>query len=167
VDYRVGSEGLFTPVGGYSDPEVWGPSYRLYTFGHALDNQSDPVFIRIAALAPSVGSGSRDTLAIDNLLIAYTAVPEPSTAGSAAALGLAALGMVRTWRKRGYFFKLNRKVSVTRPKKPFLAGAGAATGASDSQGPPHNEQKARTPPDTRWTSRTHAGQSAWLHFEHL
>lgn len=58
-------------------------------FGTALDNSSQPVWIRIIAVTASTGSGNRPTSGIDDLVLNYTggaACTPPVTQASAAAL---------------------------------------------------------------------------------
>ncbi len=72
VDYGLGdSPASFTAVGAYSDPANFGATHRSLSFGTALDNQNQTVWVRIVALAPSSGSGSRDTFGIDNFVLTY------------------------------------------------------------------------------------------------
>jgi hypothetical protein len=78
VDYGIGATPTtFTPiatvpttlaVGGYhfNDTNV------IATFGSAIDNQSQPVWIRISALSKSSGSGNRSTIGIDDFVLTYT-----------------------------------------------------------------------------------------------
>jgi len=81
IDYGIGaSPASFTALTTYSDPGVFG-STPLSITGAALtslSNQSN-VWIRVTALSASTGSNSRDTFAIDNFSLSYSAVPEPST----------------------------------------------------------------------------------------
>ena len=46
---------------------------RTISFGNALDNQAQPIWIRVVALDLSTGSGSRDTFGIDNFRLNYQA----------------------------------------------------------------------------------------------
>jgi hypothetical protein len=66
-----------------------------------IDNQSGAVWLRIVALAPTIGSDNRDTFGIDNFSLSYSAVPEPSTfiAGALLALPFGVQG-VRYLRNR-------------------------------------------------------------------
>src|SRR5581483_3105467 len=75
VDYAIGpSPSAFTPVGTYTDPGGFGTTNKTFTFGGALDNQSQTVWIRVVTLAASTGSGSRDTVGIDNFTLSYNPV---------------------------------------------------------------------------------------------
>lgn len=56
-----------------------------------LSNLSNGYF-RVAALTAATGTGSRDTIGIDNFSLTYTVVPEPST--YALLFGVCALGFV-------------------------------------------------------------------------
>ncbi len=73
VDYGLGaSPTTFTPVTTVTSG-TFGSQTVTANFGTALDNQSGPVFIRIVALTGSSGTtGSRDTVAIDDLSLAFT-----------------------------------------------------------------------------------------------
>lgn len=73
IDYAVGNNpSSFTAVGTFPDPGAFGATNLTFSFGNALDNQSENVWIRIVALSASVGSGSRDIFAIDNFLLTWT-----------------------------------------------------------------------------------------------
>jgi len=69
IDYRIGDTGPFVPVSVWSDPGIWGGT-RVSVLLPGTRNRQDPVYIRIAALDPSTGSGTRDTIAVDNIEIA-------------------------------------------------------------------------------------------------
>jgi hypothetical protein len=96
IEYGIGtSPASFTSLGTWSDPGALGTntiSFTTSSFGTALNNQSN-IWFRVVALSDTTGSGSRDTVAIDNFSI--TAVPEP-----AAALlgGFGLLGLLRRRR---------------------------------------------------------------------
>lgn len=81
IDYAIGNTpSSFTSLGTYSDPVEFGVTTRNISFGSALNNQTENVWIRIAALGGSTGAGSRDTFGIDNLSLSWTSVgtqPEP------------------------------------------------------------------------------------------
>ncbi len=88
LQYGVGpSPSTFTTLGTYNDPGVFGSTSFAFTnadFGTALDNQANVTF-RIVALTASAGSGSRDTVGIDNFSLTSSApitpvqIPEPAT----------------------------------------------------------------------------------------
>lgn len=82
----------------WSDPGTFG-STSVSSGGviSALANQSS-AYIRFVALSAATGSSSRDTIAIDNFSMSFSAVPEPST--YAALLGAAALGLTLVRRRR-------------------------------------------------------------------
>lgn len=64
----------------------------------AIDNQSS-VYFRIAALSAASGSGSRDTIAVDNFQLNYSAIPE--LANTVLLTGLATvMGCVAMRRRR-------------------------------------------------------------------
>ncbi|HVZ60269.1 MAG TPA: immunoglobulin domain-containing protein, partial [Terriglobales bacterium] len=83
IDYGIGSTPAnFISLGTYTDPGTFGATRRTFSFGNALDNQSQTVWIRIVALANSTGSGSRDTFGIDNFNLSYTSFSDTHTAPS-------------------------------------------------------------------------------------
>jgi hypothetical protein len=79
VDYGLGENpASFVAVGTCTDPGSYGSTPKTFTFGGALDNQNQTVWIRVVALAVSTGTGSRDAMGIDNVLLSYdTAVAAP------------------------------------------------------------------------------------------
>ena len=89
IQYGVGSNPTtFTTLGTYPDPNTFGTTTSTFTttnFGSDLNNQSS-IYFRIAALAASSGTGSRDTVGIDNFnltssgpITPLAVVPEPAT----------------------------------------------------------------------------------------
>lgn len=100
IDYGLGmSPASFAPLGTYPDPGIFGTV--TFAAGGAslgnMDNQSD-VWIRIVALEATSGSGSRDTMAIDNVHLVYSPVPEIATCGLLT--GLAAFAWMAVHRGR-------------------------------------------------------------------
>ncbi|MGH7937248.1 MAG: hypothetical protein ACRD5Z_07360 [Bryobacteraceae bacterium] len=81
IQYGIGiTPTNFTTLATYTDPGTFGLTNFTFTpanFGVNLDNQNS-VYFRVVALEPSTGSGSRDTVGIDNLMVTATAIPEPS-----------------------------------------------------------------------------------------
>jgi len=81
IQYGVGaSPSSFTTLGTWSDPGSFGTTPFNFTtaqFGTALDNQSN-LYFRVVALTASTGTGSRDTIGLDNFSITAAAIPEPS-----------------------------------------------------------------------------------------
>jgi hypothetical protein len=97
LEYRVGPNGSFTSLGTY----LTGAPFNSSTLSansltlSALNNQSDSVLIRIRGIS-TTGTGSLDTLGIDNFTLTYAAVPEPSTyAAILGALALVGAGLHR------------------------------------------------------------------------
>ena len=77
IDYAFGnSPGAFTPVWTNSDPGIFGAMPRAISFGSALDDRAQAVWIRVVALDPAAGGGSRDTFGVDNFKLSF----EPATA---------------------------------------------------------------------------------------
>ncbi|MBE7158861.1 MAG: PEP-CTERM sorting domain-containing protein [Rhodospirillales bacterium] len=98
IDYRIGTTGAFTVLGTFADPGAFGSTPSTFSFGNALDNQASSVQIRVSALTASTGTGTRDTLAVDDFNLTYqAAVPEPSTY---ATMALGVLGMFAVLRAR-------------------------------------------------------------------
>jgi len=84
VDYGIGSNpGNFVALGTYTalgngNGGVFGATHKTFSFGKELDNQSDPMFIRIVNLSvsgSSSGSGPyRPTVGIDNFALSWTVI---------------------------------------------------------------------------------------------
>jgi hypothetical protein len=74
IQYAVGnSPNLFTTLGSYSDPGVFGATRQTFYLGADASNCSSNVWIRIVALSAAAGSaGSRDTFGIDNFSLSWT-----------------------------------------------------------------------------------------------
>ncbi|MES2702297.1 MAG: T9SS type A sorting domain-containing protein [Bacteroidota bacterium] len=77
VDYGIGaSPTSFTPATAVgtmvTGNKVFSNNTITVNFGSALDNKSTPVWIRVAALAGSTGSGNRPSTAIDDFTLTYT-----------------------------------------------------------------------------------------------
>jgi len=86
LDYAVGNTpSSFTSMGTYTNfantnGGVFGATTQTFNFGSVLDDQSENVWIRVAALATTTGSGSRPTFGIDNFNLGWTnvaSVPKP------------------------------------------------------------------------------------------
>jgi trimeric autotransporter adhesin len=74
VDFAVGaSPTSFLSAGTVEDPRVFGRTNVSFSFGGALDDQNNPVWIRIAALSITTpNSGNRSTVALDNFSLSWT-----------------------------------------------------------------------------------------------
>jgi len=73
IDYGIGANpAQFTPVWTNPDPGSFGATTTLISFGPNMDNQAQPVWIRVVALSPTAGSGSRDTFGIDDFDLSYS-----------------------------------------------------------------------------------------------
>ena len=109
IDYGLGaSPAAFVPVGSYTDPGSFGTTNRTFSFGGALDNQSQPIWIRIVTLSASSGTGSRDTVGIDNFKLSYTsASPAPVD------IQLAGTNAILSWTNAS--FLLQAAPDVTGP----------------------------------------------------
>jgi hypothetical protein len=72
VQYAIGdSPSSFVTLGDYSDPGVFGATTRTYHLGADASGSTSNVWIRIAALSPAGGSGTRDTFGIDNFSLSW------------------------------------------------------------------------------------------------
>ena len=100
LEYGVGEAGNFTQVGSTynTGTEFSQTDYSVNSVTlSAMNDQSDTVYIRLRGTTSS-GTGALDGVGIDNFSLTYSAVPEPSS--FAALIGLGALGMVATRRRR-------------------------------------------------------------------
>ncbi len=95
IDYGIGANPTsFTPVWTNSDPGVFGATTVILALGRDLDDQPEPVWIRVVALSATAGGGSRDTFGIDDLVLSYG----PSgTASSPLHIELSGTNVVLTW----------------------------------------------------------------------
>jgi hypothetical protein len=113
IDYGIGSQpAQFVSVDAYADPGAFGCARRTIPFGTALDNQSQSVCIRIVALENAIGSGSRDTFAIDNVTLTYA----PASGGISP--------VPLTWEKQGETLMLtwtNAAFSLQSASSPAAA----------------------------------------------
>ncbi|MDB6029009.1 MAG: type sorting protein [Verrucomicrobiales bacterium] len=75
IDYSIGNTpAIFTSLGTFADPGVFGTTVKTFSLGTALDNQGQNVWIRVVALGATTGSSNRDTFAVDNFSLTYNAV---------------------------------------------------------------------------------------------
>jgi hypothetical protein len=73
MEYAVGnSPASFSALGTFADPGIVGVTHASYPLGLAANNQSQNVWIRIAALSASSGGGPRDSFGVDNVQIGFT-----------------------------------------------------------------------------------------------
>ncbi len=73
LDYRIGT-GLFTTLGTYADPGIFGSTPTTGTLGVNANNQAQAVEFRISALTSSTGTGSRDSFGIDDFKVKATPI---------------------------------------------------------------------------------------------
>ncbi|HMP82917.1 MAG TPA: immunoglobulin domain-containing protein [Verrucomicrobiota bacterium] len=123
LDYGIGNTPTsFTPLGTYTNWGtntifgVFGRTNQTFSFGTALNNQPENVWIRIAALSPTTGTQSRGTFAIDNFSLSWsnvsitteppqiTSQPQSRTneVGTTAAFTVGAIGtapLIYQWKK--------------------------------------------------------------------
>ena len=91
VDYGFGStpttfnNATTAPVTLTTTLGTWGSTSVTVNFGSALNNQSGPVWIRIAAKSASSGTGSRPVTAIDDFNLTWAASPSITGAATATA----------------------------------------------------------------------------------
>ncbi len=117
IDYGIGNDpASFTAVWTNTDSGVFGAATRVVSFGTALDNQAQGVWIRIAAIDPTTGSGSRDTFGIDNFRLSY------STQGTVSPipLGIQSVGgdAVLTWSNASFALQAAPSVTGTYTNVP-------------------------------------------------
>ena len=80
VQYAVGnSPDAFTTLGTYTNSNNFGATAETYNLGSDANNASSSVWIRIAALSPATGGGSRATFGIDNFSLSWNAKTGPVT----------------------------------------------------------------------------------------
>ena len=73
VQYAVGnSPDAFTTLGTCANSNNFGATTETYSLGSDADNISSNVWIRIAALSPATGGGSRATFGIDNFSLSWS-----------------------------------------------------------------------------------------------
>jgi hypothetical protein len=75
LDYRIGDSGAFTSLHVWDDPGEWGGT-RISSCLPGTRNCRQPVYVRVVALDASTGSGSRDTVAVDNIEFACRRIPD-------------------------------------------------------------------------------------------
>ena len=91
VDYGFGStpttfnNATTAPVTLTTTSGTWGSTSVTVNFGSALNNQSGPVWIRIAAKSASSGTGSRPVTAIDYFNLTWAASPSITGAATSTA----------------------------------------------------------------------------------
>ncbi|MGY6561642.1 MAG: beta strand repeat-containing protein, partial [Luteibaculaceae bacterium] len=78
VQYSTNGGSVWTSLGTYTDPGVFGSTNATYSFGNAIDNNPNNILIRVVALAGSTGSGSRDTYAIDDFELSWSPLTPPT-----------------------------------------------------------------------------------------
>jgi hypothetical protein len=72
VQYAIGNSPVsFTTLGTYTNATVFGATTQTYNLGTNANNLSSNIWIRIAALSPATGSGSRATFGIDNFSLSW------------------------------------------------------------------------------------------------
>jgi hypothetical protein len=104
VRYGTGaSPSSFTTVGTISTDSLGNGTFGSTLFGPTslggINDSPNAVWIQVAALNGSTGSGNDDTFAIDDVQLTYSPVPEPATVGLVAAAGLGAAALVRRPRR--------------------------------------------------------------------
>jgi hypothetical protein len=104
VEYRVGISGNFIQIGTSYTTSDLAANFVDFNVRQltnislaALDDQAEPVFIRVRGTTSS-GSTNLDTIGLDNFVLTYSAVPEPSAFVAWSAL--AAFGWAGTRRRR-------------------------------------------------------------------
>lgn len=84
LQYSTNGGGAWTTLGtDFITSGSFGSTSLNYNFGTALDNKATTVLIRVASLAASTGSGSRDSYGIDDFVLTWTNTPTPSVVTNA------------------------------------------------------------------------------------
>jgi hypothetical protein len=103
LDYALGSSpASFTSLGSFSR-NAWGSQSENWALPADVNDQAQPLWIRLAALTPATGTGSRDSVALDDFGLTYgpaTAVPEPRAWAMAVSAGLLGLAGWRRAQRR-------------------------------------------------------------------
>ncbi len=74
IQYAIGnSPASFTTLGTYTNSTFFGATTETCNLGTNAGNLSSNVWIRVAALSPATGSGSRATFGIDNFSLSWAA----------------------------------------------------------------------------------------------
>ena len=66
------SPASFMTLGTYTNASVFGPTTQTYSLGTNASGSSSNVWIRIVALSPATGGGSRATFGLDNFSLSWT-----------------------------------------------------------------------------------------------
>ena len=78
IQYGLGANpSSYTTIGTYDNPGSFGIKQQSFNLSNtpslsAIENQSGPVWVRMVALSASSGTGSRDTVAIDNFSLTWS-----------------------------------------------------------------------------------------------
>ena len=121
IDFGIGANpDSFTPVWTNFDSGGFGATTQTVSFGSALDNHSQNVWIRVVALEPTTGTGSRDTFGIDNFGLSY------APAGTISPIPLAAQcqgnNLILTWSNPAFSLQSCTQIAGTYTN---VAGAGS------------------------------------------
>jgi hypothetical protein len=80
VQYTVGNSPTnFTTLGTYSNSTSFGATLQTYNLGTNANNASSNLWIRMVALSPATGSGSRATFGIDNFSLSWNSASTPGS----------------------------------------------------------------------------------------
>jgi hypothetical protein len=81
IQYAVGNSPTnFTALGTYSNSTSFGANPKTYNLGVDANYASSNLWIRMAALSPATGSGSRATFGIDNFSLSWNSGGAPASA---------------------------------------------------------------------------------------
>ena len=99
LDYALGGNpAAFTSLHTFGR-DTWGSQLESVALPAAVNDQAQPLWIRLAALTPTTGTGSRDSVAVDDFRLAYRPVAEvPEPGAWAMGVGLGLLGFA-AWRR--------------------------------------------------------------------
>lgn len=117
LQYGLGaSPSSFTDIGSYTTGSFGSTAlqFNLSAFDE-IEEQAAAVTFRFAALTASTGSGTRDTVGIDDFSLSYTAAPEPTTAALFGLCGSLLLGRRRRHAAGGGVMGLARRAFGRQP----------------------------------------------------
>ncbi len=127
IQYGLGAAPTsFVDLGTWADPGTFGTTPLTLTgFGTALDNQAD-VFLRVVALSGSTGSGNRDSVGVDNVVISGGT----SASGLSGTLGSSVVGGTATFSGAVTLEGIARLTAASGGSVTFSGALGGAGGIS-------------------------------------
>jgi hypothetical protein len=138
VDYRLSSAPAgtgFTPLATGTTNNTFASNTIDVDFNGALNNQDDPVTIRVSALAASSGSGSRPSSAIDDFTLSWASSSAPQLTASPKTLAfgsqpLGSTSAAKTYQLTGANLTAESTVTATGPFTVSKDGSAGSFGSS-------------------------------------